>query len=152
MGVADDAGSCGNRGETQNGYCCPGDRVGLEEGLASQCLPEHSSGHGSPCGGEEYDDAGAGSDTESMSPCDGEIDSDKRNDLQCVHSDEVGDAQVAVAVERAPHQGVERRVAKAAPPVAIDDARSRSRTGTVSHWCLRPARLPIPPSGHIRLG
>lgn len=26
--------------------------------------------------------------------------------------------------------------------------RSRSRTGTVSHRCLRPARLPIPPSGH----
>ncbi len=25
--------------------------------------------------------------------------------------------------------------------------RSRSRTGTVSHRCLRPARLPIPPSG-----
>ncbi len=27
--------------------------------------------------------------------------------------------------------------------------RSRSRTGTVSHRCLRPARLPIPPSGHV---
>ena len=27
--------------------------------------------------------------------------------------------------------------------------RSRSRTGTVSHRCLRPARLPIPPSGHF---
>lgn len=27
--------------------------------------------------------------------------------------------------------------------------RSRSRTGTVSHRCLRPARLPIPPSGQI---
>ncbi len=26
--------------------------------------------------------------------------------------------------------------------------RSLSRTGTVSHRCLRPARLPIPPSGH----
>ena len=24
----------------------------------------------------------------------------------------------------------------------------RSRTGTVSHRCLRPARLPIPPAGH----
>ena len=28
--------------------------------------------------------------------------------------------------------------------------RSRSRTGTVSHRCLRPARLPIPPSGLSR--
>ena len=26
--------------------------------------------------------------------------------------------------------------------------RCRSRTGTVSHRCLRPARLPIPPTGH----
>ena len=26
--------------------------------------------------------------------------------------------------------------------------RDRSRTGTVSHRCLRPARLPIPPPGH----
>lgn len=25
----------------------------------------------------------------------------------------------------------------------------RSRTGTVSHRCLRPARLPIPPAGHL---
>ncbi len=25
----------------------------------------------------------------------------------------------------------------------------RSRTGTVSHRCLRPARLPIPPAGHV---
>lgn len=23
----------------------------------------------------------------------------------------------------------------------------RDRTGTVSHWCLRPTRLPIPPPG-----
>lgn len=27
----------------------------------------------------------------------------------------------------------------------------RSRTGTVSHRCLRPARLPIPPAGHTML-
>ena len=40
-------------------------------------------------------------------------------------------------------------------PVTLDkqeitdflSTRSRSRTGTVSHRCLRPARLPIPPSG-----
>ncbi len=25
----------------------------------------------------------------------------------------------------------------------------RDRTGTVSHWCLRPTRLPIPPPGHL---
>ena len=24
----------------------------------------------------------------------------------------------------------------------------RTRTDTISHWCLRPARLPIPPTGH----
>lgn len=27
--------------------------------------------------------------------------------------------------------------------------RGRARTGTVSHWCLRPARLPIPPLGLV---
>jgi RNA polymerase sigma factor (sigma-70 family) len=30
----------------------------------------------------------------------------------------------------------------------LDGTQRRSRTGTVSHRCLRPARLPIPPAGH----
>ena len=33
--------------------------------------------------------------------------------------------------------------------MSIFRTQRRSRTGTVSHWCLRPARLPIPPAGHF---